>query len=61
MRISESRYGNFVPSSSNWEVDPDTGTQAIVIRANQLDTHHQYAVIIEIPPFHNPDIQVMLS
>lgn len=56
LRISDSRYGSFVPMSTEWEQDPENGSYVIVLRSHQLDSHHQYAVIAEMPPYHHPNV-----
>ena len=58
VRISDSRYGSAIPKSQTWERDPETGTWVIVMRSHQIESHHQYAIILDLPPYHNQSITV---
>ena len=47
-----------MPATSEWEADPEFGGCVQVLRSHQLDTHHQYVVIAEMPAYHNQAIMV---
>ena len=52
------------PAPAAWAPPPDSGwvldaqlRPTYTLLADSLETHHQFAVIAPIPPFHQPDIQ----
>eukprot|EP01135_Chromosphaera_perkinsii_P007985 Nk52_evm57s1073 gene=Nk52_evmTU57s1073 len=42
---------------SSWRVDARTGLGSCIVRSERLSFHHQFAIIVEMPSYHDPLIE----